>query len=314
MGWSGRASTRLSRPAGPSRRACWSSRRSRAAGSRHTRAAAADPVRSSPSCRENATRCPFPIEPHGSAETAGSSRSSRRHAWSSAIETTCATCMSSTVKRAGSHSRVWPPRQACRRREPCRGHQRERAFVVFTGGSRQSDRAGLRSRHVSRVPAGPPLWHHAAVDDDCSGDPGERSESQRRSSMAPARRWRSNRERPIFRPRTRQRNFLVSLASGTMTRVDVAADGGARPGASMSPAISADGRYVAFASRADLTCAGAAVCQRQRRGRRLCSRHPDERHEPDQPQRLGRRADRCQLRSRHQRQRPMSPSYRRRRT
>ena len=45
-----------------------------------------------------------------------------------------------------------------------------------------------------------------------------------------------------------------------MTRVDEAADGGSRPGASMSPSISADGRYVAFASRADLTCVGRSRC------------------------------------------------------
>jgi Tol biopolymer transport system component len=54
--------------------------------------------------------------------------------------------------------------------------------------------------------------------------------------------------------------FIVSLPSGAMTRVDVAADGGARPGASMSPAISADGRFVVFASRADLTCIGRSRC------------------------------------------------------
>ena len=54
--------------------------------------------------------------------------------------------------------------------------------------------------------------------------------------------------------------FLASLPSGAVTRVDVAADGAARPGESMSPAISADGRYVAFASRADLTCVGSSHC------------------------------------------------------
>ena len=54
--------------------------------------------------------------------------------------------------------------------------------------------------------------------------------------------------------------FLVSLPSGTVSRVDVAVDGGSRPGASMSPAISADGRYVAFASKADLTCVGRSRC------------------------------------------------------
>jgi Tol biopolymer transport system component len=54
--------------------------------------------------------------------------------------------------------------------------------------------------------------------------------------------------------------FLVSLPSGAVTRVDVAADGSARPGASMSPAISADGRSVVFASRADLTCSVRGPC------------------------------------------------------
>ena len=76
-------------------------------GSRHTTGRRGR-VRCAPvrSCSENATRSPFPIEPDGSAQTAGSSRSSRRRAWSSAIGTTCATCMSSTVKPAGSRSRA----------------------------------------------------------------------------------------------------------------------------------------------------------------------------------------------------------------
>jgi Tol biopolymer transport system component len=55
--------------------------------------------------------------------------------------------------------------------------------------------------------------------------------------------------------------FFVSLRSGATTRVDVDADGGSRPGASMSPSISADGRHVVFASRADLTCVGRSRCR-----------------------------------------------------
>ena len=51
------------------------------------------------------------------------------------------------------------------------------------------------------------------------------------------------------------RIFLVDVASGAMTRLDEPVDGHSRPGASMSPAISADGHFVAFVSRADLTCA-----------------------------------------------------------
>jgi Tol biopolymer transport system component len=47
--------------------------------------------------------------------------------------------------------------------------------------------------------------------------------------------------------------YLTRLASNTRTRVDVTNQGQARIGQSASPAISADGRYVAFMSRADLT-------------------------------------------------------------
>jgi Tol biopolymer transport system component len=47
--------------------------------------------------------------------------------------------------------------------------------------------------------------------------------------------------------------YLIRLASNTRTRVDVTNQGQARIGQSASPAISADGRYVAFMSRADLT-------------------------------------------------------------
>ena len=56
------------------------------------------------------------------------------------------------------------------------------------------------------------------------------------------------------------RIFLVNVASGTMSRVDEPGDGQSRPGASMSPAISADGRHVVFTSRADLTCARRSRC------------------------------------------------------
>ena len=47
--------------------------------------------------------------------------------------------------------------------------------------------------------------------------------------------------------------FLIRLGSKTRTRVDVTNEGRARSGQSGSPAISADGRYVAFMSKADLT-------------------------------------------------------------
>jgi Tol biopolymer transport system component len=50
-----------------------------------------------------------------------------------------------------------------------------------------------------------------------------------------------------------QPGWTVRLASNTRTRVDVTNQGQVRSGQSASPAISADGRYVAFMSRADLT-------------------------------------------------------------
>jgi Tol biopolymer transport system component len=54
--------------------------------------------------------------------------------------------------------------------------------------------------------------------------------------------------------------YLMGLASGLRMRVDTWA-GGTRPsGQSMSPAVSADGRLVAFATRADLTCRALAAC------------------------------------------------------
>ena len=236
-------------------------------------------------------RCRCRSEPDASAPTAGSSRSSRRPAWSSAIATTCATCTCSTVKPAGSRSRV-----SAALGQPADGESRavdisaDGRFVVFAAEAGNLTDPSLRSRHVSHIPAGPHRRHHAAVDGQCQRRSGERSESRPRSSTPPARRWRSSRGRPIsLAPGPANGIFLVSLPSGAVTRVDVAADGGSRPGASMSPAISADGRYVVFASKADLTCLGARpLCRGQRRRRRLRARHPDERHETDQPQRLGR--------------------------
>jgi Tol biopolymer transport system component len=47
--------------------------------------------------------------------------------------------------------------------------------------------------------------------------------------------------------------YIIGLASNTRTRVDVTNQGQVRAGQSGSPAISAEGRYVAFMSRADLT-------------------------------------------------------------
>jgi Tol biopolymer transport system component len=47
--------------------------------------------------------------------------------------------------------------------------------------------------------------------------------------------------------------YLIRLASNERDRVDVTSEGQVRSGQSAFPAISADGRYVAFMSRADLT-------------------------------------------------------------
>jgi Tol biopolymer transport system component len=54
--------------------------------------------------------------------------------------------------------------------------------------------------------------------------------------------------------------YLVRLTSGLRARLDLTSAGGRRAGQSMSPAISADGRFVAFASKADLTCGEASTC------------------------------------------------------
>lgn len=54
--------------------------------------------------------------------------------------------------------------------------------------------------------------------------------------------------------------YLIRLTSGLCTRLDLTSAGGRRAGQSMSPAISADGRFVAFVSKADLTCGEASTC------------------------------------------------------
>jgi Tol biopolymer transport system component len=54
--------------------------------------------------------------------------------------------------------------------------------------------------------------------------------------------------------------YLIRLTSGLRTRLDLTSAGGRRAGQSMSPAISADGRFVAFVSKADLTCGEASTC------------------------------------------------------
>jgi Tol biopolymer transport system component len=50
--------------------------------------------------------------------------------------------------------------------------------------------------------------------------------------------------------------YLIRLASNERTRVDVTSEGQVRAGQTAFPAISADGRHVAFMSRADLTVRG----------------------------------------------------------
>jgi Tol biopolymer transport system component len=54
--------------------------------------------------------------------------------------------------------------------------------------------------------------------------------------------------------------YLIRLTSGQRTRLDLTSTGGRRTGQSMSPAISADGQFVAFVSKADLTCSEGSPC------------------------------------------------------
>jgi Tol biopolymer transport system component len=54
--------------------------------------------------------------------------------------------------------------------------------------------------------------------------------------------------------------YVIWLASGVRTRLDLTSAGGRPAGQSMSPSISADGRFIAFVSKADLTCGEASPC------------------------------------------------------
>jgi len=55
--------------------------------------------------------------------------------------------------------------------------------------------------------------------------------------------------------------YAIWLATGVRRRIDVGVGGGSSAaGSSMTPSISADGRYVAFASKADLTCRNTTSC------------------------------------------------------
>jgi Tol biopolymer transport system component len=54
--------------------------------------------------------------------------------------------------------------------------------------------------------------------------------------------------------------YMIRLTSGVRTRLDLADAGGRRAGQSMSPSITADGRFIAFASKADLTCGEGSPC------------------------------------------------------
>ena len=54
--------------------------------------------------------------------------------------------------------------------------------------------------------------------------------------------------------------YWMRWPSGQRARVSLTSTGHARAGQSVSPSLSADGRYVAFMSTADLTCVGAPPC------------------------------------------------------
>ena len=54
--------------------------------------------------------------------------------------------------------------------------------------------------------------------------------------------------------------YLIRLPSGLRARLDLSSTGGLPAGQSGSPAISADGRFVAFMSKTDLTCGEASAC------------------------------------------------------
>lgn len=55
--------------------------------------------------------------------------------------------------------------------------------------------------------------------------------------------------------------YVIRLPSGACERVSVSSAGGATIGPGVSPSVNADGRYVAFMSTADLTCAGRPRCR-----------------------------------------------------
>jgi len=57
--------------------------------------------------------------------------------------------------------------------------------------------------------------------------------------------------------------YLTRLSSVQRTRLNVSGDSEPRAGQSVSPSVSANGRYVAFMSKADLTCGGAPACVRE---------------------------------------------------
>ena len=54
--------------------------------------------------------------------------------------------------------------------------------------------------------------------------------------------------------------YMIRLTSGVRTRLDLTSAGGRPTGQSMSPSISADGRFIAFVSKADLTCGEGSPC------------------------------------------------------
>jgi Tol biopolymer transport system component len=65
---------------------------------------------------------------------------------------------------------------------------------------------------------------------------------------------------PGHAPRNAVGVYLIRPGSGLRTRIDRPVDRDAGGGQGVSPAISDDGRFVAFMSRVDLTCSGAPAC------------------------------------------------------
>ncbi len=189
-----------------------------------------------------------------------------------------ATCSCATCGRAPPGGSAWPATAPRPTATAIPGDQRRRALrglrvVRVEPGPRlhEPQQGGMPDVFVRDLRSGTTRRVSVAGD----GTQANAAAMSRRSAPTGAT-WPSSRARRTWCPATRTRHdvFVRDLRSGTTRRVDVASDGTQGNARAATPAISADGRYVAFARSRRTWCPATRTAGRPTCSCATCGRAP----------------------------------------